>query len=159
MRLKFSAPIFRSRFFPRLLPVSIFAFLAIVTVCCGKKEVSHDHDAARLLFEKSVRMISVYIDSIQNASDSASLQRVVNNFNTKITTLNFEFPSNTDLELNEDENDSLIKLHKRLAITIHTRDSVLSHPSDSLKSVVAQDSINPGGVANKSANARVVTKQ
>jgi len=111
---------------------------------CVKKEESHDHDVAKQLFEKSVRMISVYIDSVNNASDSAALKSIVKNFNVKITRLNFEFPPETDLELNEDENDSLIRMHKHFIRAINLRDSVLAHPVDSLKLVVDKDSIKSG---------------
>lgn len=125
----------------RLFPVSVIICLVAGSVCCVRKELSTDHDVAHQLFEKSVRMIAVYIDSIGNAQDSASLQNIVNNFNIKITTLNFEFPPDTDLDLNEDENDSLIRMNKRLVRTIELKDSLIMHPCDSLKAALLQDSI------------------
>lgn len=71
-------------------------------------------------------MIDVYIDSIIQAPDSSALQQIFSNFNTKITTLNYEFPSDTDLELTEEENDSLIRMHKRLVMARMHMDSVLN---------------------------------
>lgn len=128
----------------RIFHIISISILLIISAGCGKKEESHDHDVAKQLFEKSVRMISVYIDSVNNASDSAALKSIVKNFNVKITRLNFEFPPETDLELNEDENDSLIRMHKHFIRAINLRDSVLAHPVDSIKSVVDNDSIKTG---------------
>lgn len=128
----------------RIFHTISLSILLIFFPGCGKKEESHDHDVAKQLFEKSVRMISVYIDSVNNASDSAALKSIVKNFNVKITRLNFEFPPETDLELNEDENDSLIRMHKHFIRAINLRDSVLAHPVDSLKLVVDKDSIKSG---------------
>lgn len=125
----------------RIFSVTFSSVLVVMALSCGRKVETHDHDVAKQLFEKSVRMITVYIDSVNNASDSASLQKIVNNFNVKITTLNYEFPSDTDLELNEDENDSLIRMHKRFVRAISLRDSVLAHPVDSLKTLAAKDSV------------------
>lgn len=125
----------------RLFPVSAIICLVAGSVSCVRKELSTDHDVAHQLFEKSVRTIAVYIDSIGNAQDSASLQNIVNNFNIKITTLNFEFPPDTDLDLNEDENDSLIRMNKRLVRAIELKDSLIMHPCDSLKAALRQDSI------------------
>ena len=127
----------------RIFHIISISILLIISAGCGKKEESHDHDVAKQLFEKSVRMISVYIDSVNNAS-SAALKSIVKNFNVKITRLNFEFPPETDLELNEDENDSLIRMHKHFIRAINLRDSVLAHPVDSIKSVVDNDSIKTG---------------
>lgn len=132
----------RIKIFIRILPaMAIIFFILTGTLSCGRKELPNDHDVARQLFEKSVRMIAVYIDSVGQVPDSASLQSLVNNFNTKITTLNFEFPSNTDLDLNEDENDSLIRMHKRWIRIVQLRDSIIMHPTDSLKTVAPKDSL------------------
>ncbi|MDE5673876.1 MAG: hypothetical protein K2I44_00845 [Muribaculaceae bacterium] len=132
----------RIKIFIRILPaMAIIFFILTGALSCGRKELPNDHDVARQLFEKSVRMIAVYIDSVGQVPDSASLQSLVDNFNTKITTLNFEFPSNTDFDLNEDENDSLIRMHKRWIRTVQLRDSIIMHPTDSLKTVAPKDSL------------------
>lgn len=110
------------------LPVCICIFLSLELIfsSCASKNNSDDHDMAYHLFLKSVRMIDVYIDSIIQAPDSSALQQIFSNFNTKITTLNYEFPSDTDLELTEEENDSLIRMHKRLVMARMHMDSVLN---------------------------------
>lgn len=133
-----------------LSAMAIIFFILTGAVSCRKKELPNDHDVARQLFDKSIRMIAVYIDSVGQAPDSASLQSIVNNFNTKITTLNFEFPSNTDLDLNEDENDSLIRMHKRWVRAVQLRDSLIMHPADSLKTVASQDSL--GRIGNNASS-------
>lgn len=112
--------------------MSMVTLLALPLSGCGNKDTSADHDVAHQLFIKSVRMISVYIDSISNAPDSAALQRIDRNFNAKLTTLNYEFPPDIDLELNEEENDSLIRMHKRYVRMRFRRDSILLHPADSV---------------------------
>lgn len=93
---------------------------------CGGNNVNKSNDIAHQLFVKSTRTIEVYIDSIKNATDSAAFKRIVDNFNKKITVLNYEFPPDTDLLLNEEENDSLIRMHKRLVKAIERKDSILN---------------------------------
>ncbi len=80
---------------------------------CNKKVESYDYMVAQQLFQKSARMIEVYIDSISLAPDSAAIKSISQNFNIKLTALNYEFPLDTDLRLNEEENDSLIRMHIR----------------------------------------------
>lgn len=136
----------------RFFPSSLALIAGVFVFSCSSNEKTDDHDVAHLLFEKSVRMIEVYIDSLKNAPDSAALQQISINFNTKMTTLNYEFPPDTDLELNEDENDSLIRMHKRLVKTRLQRDSILMNriKTDSLNNPEKTDSLkiqpknNPG---------------
>lgn len=93
---------------------------------CGHRDTADKYDLAGQLFRKSVNIIKVYIDSISCASDSAALRSITVNFNNKLTALNFEFPADTDLTLNEEENDSLIHMLERFGRAKQQRDSILS---------------------------------
>lgn len=115
-----------------LIPIAI---IPIFSIGCTNKTENNRHDFARQLFERSAVLTKMYIDSLSNASDYTEIQRIALNFNNRITSLNYEFPPDTDLELNEEENDSLIKLNKMFTKMMHVKDSIISHPT------VANDSV------------------
>lgn len=98
--------------FKSRLPIKILSSLLLVTSIssCSKKEISADHDEAEKLFEKTLALVNSFTDSIRNASDSAQVRRLATVFEAKINNLNFEFPPDTDFNLTEEENDSIIKV-------------------------------------------------
>ena len=85
---------------------------------CHRNNNKGNHEVARQLFMKSMYLTEEYIDSLDQARDSASINRIVENFNLKITTVNYEFPPDTDYDLSEEENDSLIRMFKRMDATV-----------------------------------------
>lgn len=91
-----------------------------------------------------MQLLNTYIDSIENCTDSLTLQNLRRNFDNKITSLNFEFPPDTDLDMSEEENDSLIVLYKKMKSSILHRDSVIMRkiPLDSLSSNLVKDTLN-----------------
>lgn len=120
------------------------ACLSLLLNSCGSAENQEKPDTSDLLFLKSVALIKQYTDSINNCSDSLSLQYLIRNFDNKITALNFEFPPDTDLGMSEEENDSLITLFKQMKSLVNRRDSVIMNriPVDSLTIISKRDSIN-----------------
>ena len=88
---------------------------------CHHNNNQGNHEVARQLFMKSMYLTEEYIDSLEQARDSASINRIVENFNLKITTVNYQFPPDTDLDLSEEENDSLIRMFKRMDSTVEKK--------------------------------------
>ena len=124
----------------RTLP-AIMAILVAVTVllsCHGNAD-HENNEAARQLFLKSKHLTEEYIDSLEHAKDSTAINRMVENFNIKLTTVNYQFPPDTDLDLTEEENDSLIRMFKRVESTVSKKlkGFAAKEPTDSL----AKDSV------------------
>lgn len=90
------------------------AAAAVASLCvlpaCRNSGENHDHAVAEQLFQKSLRLIELYTDSMKNVSDSASYRRMKNDFDEKLAKVNFQFPADTDLHLTQEENDSLAKI-------------------------------------------------
>ena len=126
--------------------------LLLPFVSCGRpKPDSHRSDAVDL-YNKSVKLIKLYLDSFSMASDSATLLEMNGRFEHDLTALNFKYPSETCLEISEGENDTLTNLTCRL---IEIRDSLLyryAHPvlnTDSLSSdSVIADSLTPSDITS-----------
>ena len=130
---------------------SILVMTALLS--CHRNNNEGNHEVARQLFMKSMYLTEKYIDSLEQAKDSAALNRIVENFNLKITSVNYEFPPDTDLDLSEEENDSLIRMFKRIDSTVGKKlksfaektanDSIPadSIPIDSTKAVKASSGI------------------
>ncbi len=122
------------RTLPVLLPIALSA--------CTAKDNSHDHDMAAQLFDKSVALLNTYIDSLKVAPDSTEVERLMIHYDVKIASLNFEFPANTDLNLTEEENDSLIRMTQRMVRIRHERDSLFAHRNDSIP--LRKDTVTQG---------------
>lgn len=97
---------------------SLFLFLFLfflASLCsCGEKEVKEDQIYSRQLFQDSSNEIIKYINYISCATDSTQLDSISQRFEKRITEINFSYPPDTDLNLTEEENDSLFKLLTQL---------------------------------------------
>lgn len=87
-------------------------FLSLVS--CGKKEKNEEEAPARSLFKESTQLISVTTKKIQQAKDSTAIDSLIDLFEKNLTDLNFKYPPETDMELTEQENDSIIKLVEKM---------------------------------------------
>lgn len=118
-------------------------FGLLLLMSCNTNEKKVVADSSELLFQKSVDLINLYLDSIQAAKDSLQYEIIVRNFNWKITSLNYDFPPDTDLLLSEEENDSLIKLYKKLERVKLHKDSIIMNriKQDSVPSQATEDSV------------------
>ena len=74
------------------------------------------------LYEKTLALTNSYTDSVLNSKDSAQLHRLTDKFETELTKLNFQYPPDTDYEMNEGQNDTLLQISKRY---VEARDSML----------------------------------
>lgn len=125
----------------------IRAFVAaaclIMLASCHVEQNDSGKGMAHQLFAKSVSLVKVYTDSIGSVNDSASFNRMREDFDEKMAKINFQFPPDTDLNMTEEENDSLIKMLDRLVKIIREKreafeiqenaDSVLKAEVDSAR--------------------------
>lgn len=110
----------------------VFFFMLLIIALsfgsCVRKESHSLRDEAIALYNDSRQLTETYIDSIENAGDSATLLGIASRFEEKLAKVNFHYPANTDLEITEDENDTLSTLTTRY---VFLRDSLLyrfAHP-------------------------------
>ena len=109
---------------------------------CSKKQTEGKRVDAVRLFSESARLIRLYIDSLSSATDSATLLDLDARFSNRLTDLNFQFPSETDLDISEGENDTLTNLTIKY---VALRDSLLygfAHPQ------AKPDSITTDSISN-----------
>lgn len=114
----------------------------IVSSCQGNGN-KNAVDSARSLYERSVKMLNQYSDSVKNAKDSATFERLIKQYESEITKLNYEYPADTQINMSEGENDTLTNLTLRY---IAIRDSIkyrINHP------VLSADTIKPDSTTNK----------
>lgn len=120
------------RSLPGLL-MSGCAAAILITGGCSEKQPSPQAEAAPHLYHGMVNHLSQYVDSMVAAKDSAAVERLMNNALSNLTKLNFSYPANTDLELEEGQNDTIYMLTVKLT---ELRDAKLKKfgaaPSDSL---------------------------
>lgn len=89
--------------------------LTTLTAGCGGNDTNDtQRQLANKLFEQSVRLAGIYIDSMSTAKDSASVLRLAANYEDRVTRLNFKYPSETFIHFTEDQNDTLAKQTERL---------------------------------------------
>lgn len=97
------------------LTAAASACLLVFTGACSRNVDNSGRENARLLYDESVRLIHVYLDSIVNTRDSTEVALLNNNFVESVARLNFRYPANTDLHLTELENEILAKMTARFA--------------------------------------------
>lgn len=107
-----------------LIPIAASIAVGIGTASCGNHTESSAKSDSRMLYERSVQTYRNYTDSMAAAADSLDVSRLDDAFESALSQLNFQYPAETDFEITEGENDTLIMMSKRY---IFVRDSVLSH--------------------------------
>ena len=93
----------------------LVACIMTLSAGCTPKPDMSGRENARLLYDASVKLIHVYLDSIANTPDSAAVATINNNFVEAVAKLNFKYPANTDLHMTEMENEILAKMTARFA--------------------------------------------
>lgn len=128
--------------------------LAILTLICWSCR-QEDHNSKRVqavnLYYKSVSLLNLYTDSLSHAGDSVAVIRLSDRLNNQLALLNFEFPSETDFEITEGENDTLMSLTEKYVLL---RDSLLyafAHPA------VSPDSLATDSIVKKEVNSSTLT--
>lgn len=82
---------------------------------CGNHGDGESNRQGALLYEESYRLVKSYTDSLAKAPDSASVKRLSESFETTIAKVNFKYGADTDLEMTQQENDTLATLLDRYA--------------------------------------------
>ena len=81
---------------------------------CQKKVQNSDNEEKDRLYSSSILLIEEFSNKIKNIKDSLELDSLIENFDKKITDINFKFPPMTDLKMTEEENDSIILLMNKM---------------------------------------------
>lgn len=124
----------------RKLPYIGIMLLMVTAVGCGRQTDDSARIHARDLYLKSSRLLRAYCDSMAASRDSVSLLNLESRLKESLTRLNFEYPTETDLQISEGENDTLANLTSRY---VSLRDSMLylfAHPISTADSLSSTDS-------------------
>lgn len=105
-----------------ILGILSVLFIITVSVNCSRPTDNKERDTAVALYKENINLLRIYIDSMKNATDSATVFNIGENFDKAMVALHYAYPSNTDLNISEGENDTIILLTERL---ISIRDSLL----------------------------------
>ena len=125
--------------------------------CHGQQEIRDNSDINKL-FNGMCRITSSYMDSMNNAKDSALLIGLMERYEASITELNFSVVADTDLHLSEGQNDTIYQMLDsirrlfdiRMDSFLHGKNRVDSIPIDSLANVnAAPPSGNSGNQISK----------
>lgn len=127
--------------------LSAILMSGILQISCSHEKRNAKREYAATLYYRSVSMLKIYTDSMMAARDSSDLLGLAERLNNQLAVLNFECPSDTDLEITEGENDTLTMLTDKIVML---RDSMLfrfahpetpgdSVPTDSLSVKMPQD--------------------
>lgn len=84
--------------------------IILFTGCSETEKNSLDRQKASELYSKLYSLASSYIDSMNHISDSLSLVRITNGYETKLTEIIFSYPPNTDHNMTNGEQDTLSQL-------------------------------------------------
>lgn len=116
-----------------------------MTVCissCGSGNKDDGRMAQQGYVTESVTISRQYLDSIHNASDSATIARLMKEFDDALTKVNYKYPANLYEDITESENDTMTAV---ILAVVAARDSALyrlAHPAAPIDSaVLTQDSI------------------
>ena len=82
-------------------------------ISCGNKKESRRSGDADVLFTQSVNLLNQITQQLTFAKDSLSVDSLSDLFEKKIVEINFSVSPETDLNLTEQENDSLSKLYRK----------------------------------------------
>lgn len=102
---------------------------------CRQKSVDRKRPDAKLLYKESVELGKRYIDSINAAPDSATVERLRDAYDEAATKINYSYPPDTYLSISESENEVLARITSNLLATIHNRQRSLAarpHAADSI---------------------------
>lgn len=95
----------------------ILSFMAVVVsllvASCNHHQQEQKNIPAEQLYSESVRLTRSYIDSLKLAKDSIELQNLEQEYLSRLDEVNFKYPPDTDLMLDEAQNDTLAILAAR----------------------------------------------
>lgn len=106
----------------KLFYIALICAFSPVIISCVKKQDTRLTEEAGKLYKESVRLTLVYTDSVMKATDSTTVHLLTSNFENQLTKLNFKYPADTDIDMDEGQNDTIERLNQRF---VTVRDSML----------------------------------
>lgn len=112
----------------------------VLTLCaCSREEKKVDQHETSGLYIKMCNLTRSYTDSIMAAKDSTQLTQLLDRYELRVDALNFEVSPDTDYQLSEGQNDTIVMLMQKLQ---EARDSRLhSFRSAGNQSATESDSV------------------
>lgn len=98
------------------------ALLPALTAGCVQKSNDNNATAASQLMKESIDLACTYRDSVKLAKDSATVLRLMQDFDDRMTKLNYKYPADVFLYANESHDEALTNVTLRI---VELRDSVL----------------------------------
>lgn len=98
------------------------AILPTLMTGCVQKSNDNNAAAARQLMQESIDLACTYRDSVKLAKDSATVLRLMQDFDDRMTKLNYKYPADVFLYANESHDEALTNITLRI---VELRDSVL----------------------------------
>lgn len=98
------------------------ATLPTLMAGCVQKSNDNNAAAARQLMQESIDLACTYRDSVKLAKDSATVLRLMQDFDDRMTKLNYKYPADVFLYANESHDEALTNITLRI---VELRDSVL----------------------------------
>ena len=89
---------------------------------CGGDRKNPNREMARSLYERERALTMHTLKRLQAAKDSATVNRIVVEYDKEMTKLNFSYPVDSDWDISESENDTMQRL---IGEYVHLRDSLL----------------------------------
>lgn len=114
---------------------------AVLSAGCSSSGDKDGEREAGNLYQESYALVKSYTDSLSKAADSAAVARLSEHFEDRITRLNFKYKADTDLEMTEQENDTLSVLLERYVIARDSRLKKLHLATDTIKGEAKPDSL------------------
>lgn len=118
--------------------------LSLAVGSCSGDKSDNNHQEAAKLYTKICNLTALYVDSISQAPDSASVHALLERFEERLDGVNYEVLPDTDYALNEAENDTISMMLDSLGRTRARRLLKLANhpaPADSLARAAAADSL------------------
>lgn len=123
----------------KIIYVIAISLIGLVVESCQEKRPDEGRENGTQLYNRSVALTRQYIDSLRGAKDSAAVHGLSERYEEALTHLQFEYPAETYLQIEEGKNDTLTRLTLRYA---ELRDSLLRRMGSIEKSdSLSKDSI------------------
>lgn len=115
--------------------VFILVACALLIASCTDGRDTQERQGRQLYLEEK-RLIQTYIDSIRQMPDSADVTALMRRYQEKLWSINSTYPADTDLELNQGENDTIYALTQELLKYAEKRgvktDTIIADSVDSI---------------------------
>lgn len=96
----------------------LFSLMMLIVASCQKNQEAEEQTRdAQLLYNESKKLLKIYTDSLKNATTRMDLENISERFENSLASLYNQYPSETDMEMTEGENDTLYLLTKKLLVT------------------------------------------